>query len=105
MRVELAEALRAAIEAAWKDAQYPNDRRVSAGYDNEDLVRRAFVGKHWHDVNPDQRTLLFKQCSDHCHSATTSRHAHGRLRSCLLSARACSLVWSMPSQYLERCGR
>jgi len=52
MQVESVDALRAAIEAAWKDAQYPGDRHVSAGYENEDLVRRELVGKHWHDVNP-----------------------------------------------------
>jgi hypothetical protein len=52
MQVESVDALRAAIEAAWQDAQYPGDRHVSAGYDNEDLVRSELMGKHWRDVNP-----------------------------------------------------
>ncbi|NVB84936.1 MAG: hypothetical protein HOV81_41600 [Kofleriaceae bacterium] len=53
MQVEPVDALRAAIEAAWKDAPYPGDRHVSAGYDNEDLVRSELMGKHWRDVKPE----------------------------------------------------
>lgn len=44
--------LRAAIEAAWKDARYPGDGQVSAGYDNVDIIERELIGKHWREVNP-----------------------------------------------------